>query len=304
MKTSSLQRTLKKANRSFLFFSYRLKFSIGSALAPRHTARQGATLFCSPTRPNPAKLALAADMPSPKMRELTLSGKTISIYQWGDPISQPTVLLVHGWNGWGLQFSAFLPNLLEKGWAVIAVDHVGHGKSQGTTASLPTFIRTVKDLLDEFPTVHGIVAHSLGAAAAAYVMAESGTRLVNVVLLAPPRHPRVYLDKFAALLGISSTIVDLMQRWIEARFDLPFTAVDVERVAPMLNASTLIIHDPDDEVVPFSHGARYAELAQRAKLIALKDVGHYKMLQSREVIRLAVEFLTPAPAYRTGSTHG
>ncbi len=183
--------------------------------------------------------------------------------------------------------------------AVVAVDHVGHGRSAGKHSSLPTFILTVKALLALYPTVHSIIAHSLGAAAAAYVLAHSSTNKISVVLLAPPKHPRMFLEQYAAMLGMSGKMVDTMQHWLEERFNLPFAEVDADRVAPMIKARALVIHDPADDVVPFSHGERYAQLAKSATLASLEGAGHYKILNSPEVIRLATEFLMPEPLCQT-----
>jgi pimeloyl-ACP methyl ester carboxylesterase len=299
MKTSPLKLALKKTIRSFLFIAYRAVFSIGSLFTPRLAAEKGTRLFSTPTRPRRSRLVPETMVPPPRTRTLPLPGGEVCVYQWGDPVSEPTVLLLHGWSGWGLQFAAFVPALLEKGVAVIAVDHVAHGRSEGRQSSLPVFIRTTRELLAAFPTVKGIVAHSLGAAAAAFVLAGSGARDTRAVMLAPPRHPRVFLDQFGAMLGMSRRVVDEMQRRIEETNNLPFAEVDVEAVAPRIKAPVLLIHDPADEVVPFSHGERYAQLVENARFVAMNGIGHYKMLDSPEIVSMAIDFLFPEFA-RTG----
>ncbi len=292
MKAISLQIALKKTIQSFIFVSYRLRFSLGALFAPESTAIKGAKLFCTPVRPNSAKLLVSPDLPLPQMHEAHLSSGTVTLYQWGDPSSQPTVLLVHGWSGWGLQFAPFLPALLKQGMAAIAIDHVGHGRSKGKRSSLPNFILTVKDVLMMYPGIRYLIAHSLGAAAAAYVLAQVRIGDISAVLIAPPRHPRQFLEKFAAMLGMRGKAVDRMQHWIEQHFSLPFAAVDADRIGPDIRARTLVIHDPNDEVVPFSHGERYAQLVQGATLAPLAGSGHYKILRSPEAVRLTVEFLS------------
>lgn len=300
MKATPFKLVLKKTVRSFLFVSYRTAFSIGSIMAPRLTAERGTRLFSTPMRPNKARLALEAAMPPPQTRKLPLPGGEVAVYQWGDPACQPTVLLLHGWNGWGLQLAAFVPPLLEKGVAVVAIDHVAHGRSDGDFASLPVFIRTTRELLAALPSVKGIIAHSVGAAATAFVLAESGVSDIRTVMLAPPRHPREFLDQFGAMLGMSRRVVDGIQSRIEKTHNLPFAEVDVEVVAPRIKAPVLLIHDPADDVVPFSHGQRYTQLVKDAQFVPMEGIGHYKMLGSPEVVRMAAGFLFPGSADAVG----
>lgn len=304
MNTASFSLAAKKTIRSFLFAWYRLRFGLGARFAPRHTAVRGAQLFCTPVRPDPERLMPPAGVPAPVIREALLPSGAVSIYEWGDPTAQPTVLLVHGWSGWGLQFAAFLPPLLAKGMAVVAVDHVGHGRSGGKLSSLPTFIQTVRDVMERFPRIEGVIAHSLGAAAAAYVLAQSRAAGVSAVMIAPPRHPRVFLEQFAAALGISGSLVDTMQRWMERHFNLPFDAVHSDRVAPRIEGRTLVLHDPADEVVPISHGESYARLAPQSTLVRLEGCGHYKILRSPEAVSRAVGFLSGAGVSRSEVRYG
>jgi len=291
MKTSSSKFDLKKTVRSLLFISYRTAFAIGSVVAPRIATEKGFRLFGTPMRPGKSRLAPESALPPPQIRKLPLTGAEVSAYVWGDPASQPVVLLLHGWNGWGLQLAGFVPALLDQGMAVVAVDHVGHGRSDGRFSALPVFIRTTRELLAAFPATKGIVAHSLGAAATAFVLAESGRSDLRTVLLAPPKHPRVFLEQFGAMLGMSRKVVDGIQRRIEETHGVTFADVDVEAVAPRIKAPVLLIHNPADDVVPFSHGQRYAQLIGDARFEAVDGIGHYKMTGSPEIIRMAAQFL-------------
>ncbi len=291
MKNASFKLAVKKTVRSFLFISYRTAFALGSVVAPRLAVEKGFRMFGTPMRPGKARLAPEATLPPPLTRTLPLSGGDVSAYVWGDPASQPVVLLLHGWNGWGLQLAGFVPALLEQGMAVVAVDHVAHGRSNGKFSSLPVFIHTTRELFASFPTVKGIVAHSLGAAATAFVLAESGRSDMRAVLLAPPKHPRVFLDQFGAMLGMSRKVVDGIQRRIERTHGVTFADVDVETVAPRIKTPVLLFHNPSDDIVPFSHGQRYGQLIRGARFEKVEGIGHYKMTGSPEIIRMATEFL-------------
>src|SRR5690349_4154288 len=54
-------------------------------------------------------------------------------YRWGEG---PVALLVHGWGGDAGQMTPFVEPLLEAGFAVVAFDAPGHGRSEGRATSL------------------------------------------------------------------------------------------------------------------------------------------------------------------------
>ena len=55
----------------------------------------------------------------------------VFIYRWGDK-DKPTVVLVHGWNGWAQQMEQFVAPLQERGFAFSTLNPRGPGASAGT----------------------------------------------------------------------------------------------------------------------------------------------------------------------------
>jgi len=95
------------------------------------------------------------------------------------------VALLHGWGGHAGQIASFVDPLVAAGFRVIAADAPAHGASPGELSSLPDLARLVACLaLDERP-LHGVIAHSLGAAATTLAMAD-GVDVDRAVLIAPP----------------------------------------------------------------------------------------------------------------------
>jgi pimeloyl-ACP methyl ester carboxylesterase len=299
MNIKSAKHALNATIRSFIVGFYRLKFGIGARLAPQRTAALAAALFNTPQRPKPEKLAAPKGIAQPVMRLMPLPSGSVTVYQWGDPESQPTVLMLHGWSGWGMQFADFVPGLLEYGFAVVAPVHVGHGNSLGKLASLPGFIVTTGELMARLPKLSGIVAHSMGGAAAACALAEYGAQELSLVLIAPPAGPRIFVEQFARMLGVPPTVADGMQHWLERRLGRSFESLGAEAVAPRIRAPVLVLHDPADNVVPFAHGEAYVRLAPDARLEAQAGGGHYRILREPGTIRLALEFLARQAMERT-----
>ena len=73
-----------------------------------------------------------------RIKKLNLVGEEINIYEFGTP-ENPTILLVHGWEGRALDFSEFIDPLVEAGYHVVAFDGPAHGESSGKQTHAPQF---------------------------------------------------------------------------------------------------------------------------------------------------------------------
>lgn len=288
----------KATIRSFMLAFQRLRFKVGAFVSPRRAAAGAAALFSKPVRPRRTSVDASAEIPAPLIREVPLASGAVTLYEWGDLATQPTVMLIHGWNGWALQFASFIAPLLANGYSVVALDHRGHGRSAGRRASLSGFIDTTLELLPTLPTLSAVVGHSLGCAAAACSLARTRNARVKLVLIAPPNNPRVFLEKFASLLHLSSKLTDAIQIRLEQLYGRTFSEVSVQSIAPSIHANTLVIHDPDDSVVPFDHGESYACLIKGARISPLAGWGHFRILRAPDAIRLVVDFVSEVESQR------
>jgi pimeloyl-ACP methyl ester carboxylesterase len=212
-------------------------------------------------------------------------------YTWGDTERAPTVLLVHGWNGWAQQLERFVEPLREQGYAVIAFDHVAHGASIGVQASLPIMIRSVRAMLQRLRQPAGAIAHSLGAAAVATVMVSDPHLVRAAVLIAPPTDPRPYLRLVARGLGAPDALLDSVQREAETTAGVPLASLVVdETFAREIEQPLLIVHDVNDAEVAISNGRIYAQ-APRARMLATDGLGHRRIIGDPHVVQTGVQFL-------------
>ena len=84
--------------------------------------------------------------------------------------SSPTVLLVHGWEGWHAQMDAFVAPLLARGARVVSVDLPAHGESGGVTASPLDSGAAIAELGAHIGPLAGAVGHSGGCPSIAIAM--------------------------------------------------------------------------------------------------------------------------------------
>ncbi len=278
-------------------------------IAPASTARWAANLFLTPPRPpraarNGARHVDAKEVVAPlKVLSVPWAGHRLATHLWGpEKGGRPVIYLVHGWGGQARQLRAFVDPLVLAGFRVVGFDAPAHGASTGRRASIPDFARSLAAVstfvgrelgLAERP--YAVVAHSLGAAAAA-LAAEEGLRPERGIFLGAPARPTLFFQRFGQLLGLSSDLQDAARREIEERFGVAWEGLDTVRLARGLEGPLLVVHDRDDVEVPFRDGAAIAEAAPHGRLVETNGLGHRRVLKDPAVVSLCVRFLTDGGA--------
>lgn len=207
----------------------------------------------------------------------------------------PAVLLVHGWGGRGTQLRAFIDPLVRAGFRAVLFDGPGHGDGRLRRSSLPELGAAVGAVLRALGPVHGIVAHSMGCAAATIAL-ERHTGPMRLVFLAPPADLRGATTRFGRAFALSDEVVSKLERRIESQFLRPMTDYDVPKAARTMHHPLLVVHDHRDREVPFEDGARVARAWPNAQLWATTGLGHVKLLRDARVVSRAIDFVTEARA--------
>jgi pimeloyl-ACP methyl ester carboxylesterase len=286
----SVSRVLKATDRSLKLGSLRAAVRLGSMVAPDRTARVVARRFFATSRTSAERRRFAG--PSPLPGVLAVPDGEVTTYGWGAVGVAPTVLLAHGWNGWAQQMESFVAPLLERGFAVLAYDHVAHGRSHGEASSLPAMIRSTECVLGATPNVAGAIAHSLGAAALASVLSSTRRELAGAVLIAPPSDPRPYLRGMARLLGAPERLLPSVQQHAEQTAGVAFERLVMRPwMARRIRTPLLVVHDVDDAEVPIAQGYAYT-MGTGARMLVTDGLGHTRILRDRHVVDSAVNFAT------------
>jgi pimeloyl-ACP methyl ester carboxylesterase len=213
---------------------------------------------------------------------------------WGQG---PTVYLVHGWAGHGGQLAAFVPPLLAQGLRVVAFDAPSHGRSAPgkfgrRSSSLPELAAALSAVIEMHGPAHAVVAHSMGANAAAVLLGD-GLRVGRLVMLAPMASVTGYAQRFITVLGAGERIRHRLLARIERRvrtglhrFEVP----DLPRAAA--TPPTLILHDRTDATIPVTDGEAIAAAWPSARLRTTSGLGHRRLLSDPDSVAAAVEFVT------------
>jgi pimeloyl-ACP methyl ester carboxylesterase len=260
------------------------------AVSPETADALTLDLFCRPQKP---KRTLEPRAPGLVGHRFTVpfGDENIAVWDWGEG---PTVLLVHGWNGCAAQMSRFIEPLVRAGYYVVAPDLPAHGASSGRRTNLFEFAEAIALLGRRVGPVHGVIAHSLGAAAAAIALAR-GLEAKRAVLLAPPSRPQPYAMAFADSLGLSPARASALLANID-RVAGGMDNIDLRSLGPSQRARALVLHDPADREVPVTEGKAVAEAWPGAIFEALPGRGHTRLLRDGDAVRKAVAFVAEAEA--------
>lgn len=270
----------------------RLNLAVAGVLAPEKAVSRAARLFTTPPR-------FAHTLAE---RELLATGKgfvvaspqgRIAAWRFGDE-DRPAIVLAHGWGGRGAQLRAFVPKLVEAGYQAIVFDHVGHGHSEGSEATLVHFMNGIDAVIHDIEAngahVVGLIAHSLGAAACTAWL-NASRREMRVVLIAPPTSLERYSGYFARRLGISESVRHAMQKRFEQRFGHRWEEFELPQSVARVQAAALVIHDANDKEVSVAGGLALARAWHDAKFLRTLGLGHRQILRDASVVGDAVDFL-------------
>jgi pimeloyl-ACP methyl ester carboxylesterase len=219
---------------------------------------------------------------------LSWRGDSLQMTTWGT--AGPQVLLVHGWEGRASQLGKFVDPLLAQGCSVIAFDGPAHGASRLQRTTLPDFADAVRAVVAKIGPVHGIIAHSFGAAAAA-IAVQRGARADRLVLISPPFCFRNVVSRFARFLGIPSGAHERMYPVMERLHECTEHDLSFERIGPMIDKPALVIHDTRDLYVPVSDGRAVCEILKDAQLWLTDGLGHNRIVSDEAVVRKSVDFM-------------
>ena len=213
----------------------------------------------------------------------------------------PVVYLVHGWGGWRGQLDAFAGPLVEAGYRVVAFDALSHGDSDpGPSGPGRSNALELADALTAVVAANGpaaaVVAHSLGATAAAYAM-RNGLAVDRAVFVAPMADPLPYTRTFAARLGFGERVRTRLVRRIERRVGVALSVFGVPAMAArMATPPLLLVHDRHDAETGWSDSQAIADAWPGARLVTTTGLGHRRILRDPAVVAEVTGFLGRSPA--------
>ncbi len=158
--------------------------------------------------------------------ELAGIPRVAAAYVWGS--DEPTVLALHGWGTDSTTMSTVVDAVLDNGESTVCFDAPGHGASPGSHATMKEYAHATLEVLQRFPSIHTIVAHSLASIAAVSAVARS-TRATCAICFCSLRHARCrdVLERWATQRDLPRGLVAQIYRELERRDGVPVSHWDI-----------------------------------------------------------------------------
>ena len=262
--------------------------SLARHWAPELTQRMVLRLFASPVSYKTS--ASERDcLVQAEPFQIPVNGKQIKAWRWG---AGPAVLMIHGWNGRGIQFQGFVAPLVAAGYTAIAVDGPAHGESEGRIASYFEFTDTLRTFL-EAPLgldIKGVIGHSFGAGAVINALAKDQHAIAAVCIAPVLRLRELYLNTVQHF-GVPAAISDRLVADFEKQFGYSLTDDNPYRLLDQVRGPILIVHDIGDRTVPIRDSQEQAGRHRHIDLHTTQGLGHRRILSDPAVISAGINHI-------------
>lgn len=272
----------------------RLKFRLLAAVSTEWAFREAWRLFCTPRR-LPRKKWEEAALATARAFRVPFEGGELAAYEW-NATGRRTVLLVHGWEHRAAFWGVLADGLVRAGFRVVAFDGPAHGDSPGRMTTLPEFARATQAVADHLGTVWAVVGHSFGAATTAGLPVQfnrvADGELPRLVLMSAPGSTPAVAQRFADLLALPTAVLRRMSAFIQEQTGRDAESFSLTQAAGSVRAArTLLLHDCQDESVPFAEAQDIARSWPGLEFRPTTGLGHNKIMRDKGVIRQIAQFL-------------
>ncbi len=223
-------------------------------------------------------------------RRLPFGGGELSVLEWG---KGPTVLLVHGWASHATHMGRMVGPLVGAGFRVVAFDAPAHGDSTGDATDMVQFASAIAAVAADVGPLHAVVGHSFGAAMALYAARDWGVQPGRMVLFSSFDHCNWFIDAFGQHVGLTGDVLQRVRQRLVRLYGgrLDWSRMSVVDMARAADFPALLVHDEDDEEIPFEHALALAAAMPRGELRRTRGYGHHLVLRSAGVIDQVVQFV-------------
>ncbi len=258
---------------------------------PALGARVAYRLFTTPM--NKAKHRRPDELINSAARfDFDCEGMTLQGYSWGK--GEKTVLMLHGWRSRGTALRGFVPGLLARGFRVVTFDAPAHGDSPGKRTDISKYARAIVKMMQQLGNVEGIIGHSFGSSASAYALAKVApdVQVKRLVMIGSWSKAEGTFNRFAAMLGVPDNVITHFRKLMEDCYQMTAEDVDITRFeSEMIFEKAMLVHDKQDDVVPYSDALEILEGWEKAVLLSADGYGHYRIIKNPDVVEQIVDFI-------------
>ncbi|MBF03824.1 MAG: alpha/beta hydrolase [Flavobacterium sp.] len=265
-----------------------LFFSILQRLSTSLTVKLASRLFKTPIKYKTPKREFLMDQKSKqKLVYIPKIEKQIMTYVYGE--GSKKILLVHGWSGRGTQLVKIADKLIDQGYSTISFDAPAHGKSPGNTTLMPEFIESILELEKKYGPFDYAVGHSLGSMSILNAIKE-GLQIKKAVIIGSGDSVNDILKDFVSNLKLKPNIATKMRALFEKKYQIDMESYSAYIAAKKCPIPILIIHDVNDEDVPYTASENIHKNLKNSTLLLTEKLGHRKILGNEKVVETIIHF--------------
>jgi len=287
MKKPRIKKRYRRNNPPLLFLSTLVLLQFFTKFSDALTIKLAYWLwFSSPKFTQPAREIAWGETASLEM--IQHQHGPIAVYCWG---TGPTILLVHGWSGRGLQLGSFAQPLVDAGYRVVTFDAPGHGRSRGSRTNIFKFQQVLNHIANRVGPVHGVVSHSFGVLASALAI-KKNLDINKLVCISSPTSAKYllqsYCDKFQFSKKVEQGLLSCFKKEFGENLWEDISAIENLKGS---EKPILIIHDKDDFDVPISCSEELHQALKNSEFMQTEKLGHRRILQNPKVIEKITMFM-------------
>lgn len=245
--------------------------NLTSYISKSYAANKALTLFGTPRR------GFITDKQSDFLdtafkEEFEFEMLPIMTYRWIG--KKQTILLAHGWESNSARWKNLIKYLNEKDFNVIAIDAPAHGKSGGKLFNAITYSEFINVIAKRHqPDI--LIGHSVGGMASVLFQHKYKMDSVKkIILLGAPSEFTDVLQRYSDMLGYNQRIRNQIKLTIIDRFGQAPEDFSTAKFLQNISSEGLIIHDSDDNVIPYQDALSINQSFKNSKLITTKGLGH------------------------------
>jgi pimeloyl-ACP methyl ester carboxylesterase len=278
--------------KQFLAIKYiRTKIKLLSLVSSRRAAEEAFRLFCTPQKQK--KIVKPSAFNYAESLYIKLYGLKIKGYRWNKdkPLK---VLILHGFSSSAYKFHHYVAPLIEKGYEVTAFDAPAHGGSEGKTINALEYSKLIEIIIKTYGPFDGFIAHSFGGIALSITLEKTPhNKNTRVVFIAPATETTSAIDAAFKMLDVENKNVrEIFEKIIKEKSGHSSKWFSIKRAMQHIKATTLWIHDEEDDITPLSDALKVKELnLPNVHFHITKGLGHRNIYRDKTIKNMVIDFL-------------
>lgn len=245
--------------------------NVASHISKAYATDKALMLFSRPRKGKITK-AQSSFLETAIKERLKHESNDIMTYRWIG--NKETVLFVHGWESNSGRWMSLINHLKEKDYNIIALDAPAHGNSGSDVFNALLYSEFINVVAQKFRP-SSIIGHSVGGMATVFFLYKYQLKSIEkIVLLGSPSNFKDVLKRYTDMLGYNQGIINQLNSIIIERFGASPESFSTAKFLETINSEGLIIHDEDDNIIPYNDAIQIEKSFKNSKLITTKGLGH------------------------------